>query len=160
TLVLAGVFALTTLAGCRNDTSSPDPGSSSGTSCSGIGIDPQPPKTSPATMPVLGVGLDTVRYTAEIAVRGNLAYTTTWNTRRAQGNKVTIWDVSGGCPQLVDSLIISGVTTTGDVAISDDGKTLVVATEVSNGSIVTYDLTDPRHPQLLTRFITPETSNG
>jgi hypothetical protein len=160
TLAFAGALALTTLAGCRNDASSPDPGSSGVTSCSGIGIDPQPPKTSPVTLPVLGVGLDTVRYTAEIAVRGNLAYTTTWNVRRVQGNKVNIWDVSGGCPVVVDSLIVNGVITTGDIAISDDGKTLVVATETSNGSIVTYDLTDPRHPQLLTRFITPETSNG
>jgi hypothetical protein len=149
-----------TLAGCSENTSSPAAAFTGPTSCSGISVDPQPAKTSPATLPVFGIGLDTTRYSAEITVRGNIAYTTTWNVRRFQGNKINIWDVSGGCPQLVDSLIVPGVTTTGDIAISDDGKTLVVATEYSGGSIVTYDLTDPRHPQFLTRFGNDQTMPG
>ena len=56
-------------------------------------------------MPVLGNGLDTTRYTAEIAVRGTIAYTTSWSVRRVQGNKVNIWDVSGdvsGARRLAD----------------------------------------------------------
>ena len=105
-----------TLAGCSDNTSSPGAAFTGPTSCSGISVDPQPAKTSPATLPVFGVGLDTTRYSAEIAVRGNIAYTTTWNVRRVQGNKINIWDVSGGCPQLSDSLIVTGVTTTGDIA--------------------------------------------
>lgn len=148
------------LSACSDEATSPGTKTVSPTSCSSVGVDPNPSKTTPATLPVLGIGLDSVRYSAEIAVRGSYAYTTTWGTRRAQGNKVNIWDVSAACPQLVDSLIIGGSTTTGDIAISDDGKTLVVATEISNGSIVTYDLADPRKPVLLTRFITPETSAG
>lgn len=158
--LIGALGILGALAACSEQTSAPGPGFTGPTSCGGISVDPQPAKTTPITLPVVGVGLDTVRYTSEIAVRGNYAYTSTWSVRRAQGNKVNIWDISGSCPQLIDSLIISGVTTTGDIAISDDGKTLVVATENSNGSIVTYDLTDPKRPQLLTRFITPETSGG
>ena len=157
-----GGFALAVLglAACGDATSEPghhDPGP---TACAGIGVDPSPGHTSPATMPVLGIGVDTMRYTSEIAVRGNLAYTSTWSVRRVQGNKVNIWDVSSACPQLVDSLIIDGVTTTGDIAVSDDGRLLVVATEYAGGSIVTYDLADPRHPVFLSRFTNDQTSPG
>ncbi len=69
-------------------------------------------------------------------MRGTIAYTTSWSVRRAAGNKVSIWDVSGNVPMLIDSLIINGASTTGDVAVSDDGRLLVVATERVRGSIV------------------------
>jgi hypothetical protein len=158
-IVLACTLGGLTLAGCSENTS-PRSGFNGPTSCSGIGVDPQPAKTSPATLPTLGIGLDTMRYTAEIAVRGSIAYTSTWSTRRVQGNKINIWDVSESCPALVDSVIVSGVITTGDIAISDDGKTLVVATEYTGGSIAIYDLTDPRHPAFLTRFFNDQTMPG
>jgi len=111
-------------------------------------------------MTILGIGCDTVRYQAEVAVRGNLAYTTSWGVRRAGGNKVSIWDVSADVPVLIDSLIVNGATTTGDVAISDDGSLLVVATERAGGSIVIYDLADPRKPRLLSRFNNANTDPG
>ena len=44
--------------------------------------------------------------------------------------------------------------------MSDDGKLLVVATERANGSIVIYDLTNPLKPSRLTRYETPNTTNG
>jgi hypothetical protein len=111
-------------------------------------------------MTVLGNGIDTIRYGAEIAVRGNTAYTTTWSVRRVQGNKVNIWDVSSNVPVLVDSVIVTGAITTGDVAVSDDGSLLVVATEPSPGSIAVYDLSNPRKPQLLSRFTNDQTAGG
>ena len=135
-------------------------------SCPGIDFGPTPaalslPVTAPSTMQLLGGGLDTVRYSAEIAVRGATAYTTTWNVRNGvQGNKVDIWDASGNAPMLADSTIVTGAITTGDVAVSDDGRLLVVATEYSGGSIAVYDLADPRHPQLLSRFSNDQTAPG
>ena len=101
-------------------------------SCTGINLGPRPSslslgQTSPASLSILGAGAEADRYTGEIAVRGTLAYTTTWQVRKAQGNKVDIWDVSGNTPQLVDSVIVSGAITTGDVAVSDDGKPVVSA---------------------------------
>ena len=111
-------------------------------------------------MTVLGNGIDTIRYGAEIAVRGTTAYTTTWSVRRVQGNKVNIWDVSGNVPVLVDSVIVTGAITTGDVAVSDDGSLLVVATEPSPGSIAVYDLSNPRKPQLISRFTNDQTAGG
>jgi len=116
--------------------------------------------STPATLQVLGNGLDTTRYQAEIAVRGTLAYTTTWGARHAVGNKVNIWDVSGSVPVLIDSLLVPGATTTGDVDVSDDGQLLVVATEYAPGTIAIYSLADPRHPSLLDQFSNDQTYGG
>jgi hypothetical protein len=115
---------------------------------------------TPPALQVFGVGNETGRYTAEVAARGTTAYTTTWGTRTAVGNKIDIWDVSGATPTLVDSVIVSGASTLGDVAVSDDGRLLVVATERSGGSIVIFDLTDPRHPRQISRFTSQDTDPG
>lgn len=119
-----------------------------------------PIPSSGHALAILGMGLDTTRYQAEIALLGSTAYTSTWSERHVQGNKINIWDVSANNPVLVDSLIVPGVITTGDVEVSDDGKLLVVATEYTTGSIAVYDLTDPRHPQLLSRFSSDQTTPG
>jgi hypothetical protein len=104
-------------------------------------------------LPVVGHGEVNERYTAEVAARGDWAYTSTWSNRGGvPGNAVKIWDVSGPTPVLADSLIIEGASTTGDVQISDDGSLLVVATERAGGSIVIYDLNDPGQPERLARF--------
>jgi hypothetical protein len=76
----------------------------------------------PDTMGVLGHGAVTERYTGEVAVRGDWAYTSTWGNRNGRpGNAIKIWNVAGNVPVLTDSLIITGAQTTGDVQISDDG---------------------------------------
>ena len=106
--------------------------------------------SSPVTMSVVGRGdFKPARISGEVAVRGNTAYTTSWNNTTTS-SAFYIWDVSGA-PVLVDSVTVDGARTLGDVAVSDDGSTLVVATE-SSGSLATYSLTNPRKPVLLTRF--------
>src|SRR5689334_14622183 len=118
------------------------------------------PFAGPA-LSVVGRGDMTARYMAEIWTRGNVAYTSTWGQRGTTfGNAVHIWNIAGAKPVLVDSLIVENATTLGDIQTSDDGKLLVVATERANGSIVIYDLTDPLKPVRLTRYQTPNTSNG
>lgn len=109
---------------------------------------------------VFGAGQVSERYTGEIWVQGNVAYTTTWGFRSAPGNAVKIWDVSGNIPTLVDSLIVPGASTLGDVQASDDGQLLVVATEFSPGSIMIYSLANPANPQLITRYTTALTDPG
>jgi hypothetical protein len=119
------------------------------------------PPTSSATLAVRGEGTVLDRFTGEIWVRGNAAYTTTWGNRGAPGNAVKIWDVSANVPQLVDSLIVPGAGTLGDVQASDDGQLLVVATEYSpNGSIMIYSLANPLKPVLITRYATALTAPG
>lgn len=109
---------------------------------------------------VFGEGLVSDRYTAEVWVQGNVAYTTTWGNRAAPGNAVKIWDVSGDVPRLVDSLIVPTAGTLGDIQASDDGQLLVVATEFSPGSIMIYSLANPVKPQLITRYTTALTDPG
>jgi len=134
------------------------------TALTGCGSE-SPTTTKPFTGPslsVIGHGQTTVRFTAELWTRGNVAYTTTWGQRSgtAVGNAVYLWNIGGNTPVMVDSLIVENATTLGDIQVSDDGKLLVVATERANGSIVIYDLTDPLKPSRLARYQTPNTSNG
>ena len=119
----------------------------------------QPPNAQ-GSLATIGEGIVNERYTGEVNVRGNVAYTTTWGPRDAFGNAVKIWDVSGNTPQLVDSLIVPFASTLGDVQVTDDGQLLVVATERSGGSIMIYSLSDPSKPQLITRYTTALTDPG
>jgi hypothetical protein len=121
---------------------------------------PLVPPTQSKAMTVLGMGTVAERFTGEIWVRGNVAYTTTWGNRGAIGNAVKIWDVSGNVPTLVDSVIVPTASTLGDIQTSDDGQLLIVATEFSGGSIMIYSLANPLKPQLITRYNTPLTDPG
>ena len=118
------------------------------------------PPTVSHDLTVFGEGLVSERYTAEVWVQGNVAYTTTWGNRGAPGNAVKIWDVSGDVPTLVDSLIVPNAGTLGDIQASDDGQLLVVATEFTPGSIMIYSLANPVKPQLITRYTTALTDPG
>ena len=129
--------------------------------CNADNVTPPPPPTESQALAVLGEGVVSDRYTGELWVRGNVAYTTTWGTRENQGNAINIWDVSGNVPTLVNTVIVPNAATLGDVQASDDGQLLIVATEYSpNGSIMIYSLADPTNPQLITRYATALTSAG
>jgi len=121
---------------------------------------PATPVPGSHELTVFGAGHVSDRYTGEIWVQGNVAYTTTWGFRSAPGNAVKIWDVLGEVPTLVDSLIVPNAGTLGDVQASDDGQLLVVATEFSPGSIMIYNLADPVKPQLITRYTSALTDPG
>lgn len=121
---------------------------------------------APDTLPALGLGAVPERYTAEVWVRGDIGYTTTWGHRgSAAGNALKIWNVAGSVPVLLDSVIVSEATTLGDVQVSDDGRLLVVATERNPGSIVIFDVGGirggtPEKPVQLARHQTASTFNG
>lgn len=120
-----------------------------------------PTDNNSTALAVVGSGAVAERFTAEIYVRGNYAYTTTWGFRgEAPGNAVKIWNVTGDSPLLVDSLIVPGAATLGDVQTSDDGQLLIVATEYSGGSIMIYGLADPAKPQFISRYATSLTDPG
>jgi hypothetical protein len=104
----------------------------------------------------------TGRFSGEVSVGGRYAYTSTWGLRDGvRGNAVFIWDLNSAEPAVVDSIIIADAGTTGDVQVVPDASLLVVAVEPGGvGSIVLYDLTNPVKPQLITRYLTPNTANG
>jgi hypothetical protein len=121
----------------------------------------QPANPYAINLPVLGLGAVAERFTAEVAVRGEWAYTSTWGNRNGvPGNVVKIWNVSGNVPVLVDSLIVPTASTVGDVQISDDGALLVVATEFAPGTIVIYDRSNPARPVLRSQFSNERTTGG
>lgn len=119
---------------------------------------------TPFDLTALGEGVVTDRFTAELWVNGNTAYTTTWGARAESslvtlGNAVKIWDISSLTPVLVDSLIVPEATTLGDIQATADGRYLIVATE-SVGSLVIYDLQNPRSPAFVTRFQNADIIDG
>jgi hypothetical protein len=120
----------------------------------------QPANPAAINLPVLGLGAVPERFTAEVAVRGDWAYTSTWGNRGVPGNAVKIWNVSGNVPVLADSIIVPTASTVGDVQISDDGALLVVATEFAPGTIAIYDRSNPTKPVLRSQFSNVRTSSG
>lgn len=115
--------------------------------------------TEPVNLTILGQGLEGSRFTAEVAVRGAFAYTTTWSQRFAPGNTIFLWDVAT-VPFLADSIFVPDAVTLGDVQISDDGNLLVVATEYSPGSIVIFDRSQTDTLVELSRFNSADTNPG
>ena len=114
-----------------------------------------------ARMTVLGRGdFRPQRTTGELAVRGAIAYTTTWNNSPTAASVFYVWDVAGNVPALVDSVRVENATTLGDVAISDDGALLVIATERTNGGLAIYSLADPKRPVPVSRYVTANTTAG
>jgi len=130
---------------------------------------------TPVAMGTLGLGAVTERWTSELTVRGDYAYTGTY-VNEIDGNVINIWNVAGDVPVLVDSLVVAGPPAAsaalrrhlggeeegdddsagpnriGDLQVSDDGRLLLAATEGGPGSIVLYDLADPAHPAFITRY--------
>src|SRR4051812_3653831 len=118
------------------------------------------PPGAEGSLALIGHGPVSERHTAEINVRGNYAYTSTWGFLQVYGNAVKVWNVAGNTPQLVDSLIVDFASTLGDVQVTDDGQLLVVATELTGGAVMIFSLADPAHPQPVTRYTTPLTHPG
>jgi len=133
--------------------------------CSNSDVTKPDPSTivssNPVTMSVLGRGdFKPTRITGEVFVRGSTAYTTTWGNPASAASVFYIWDVSADVPKVVDSVRVDNSQTLGDVAVSDDGELLVVATEYSPGSIAIYSLANPRKPILISRFASNQTAFG
>ena len=158
TLRVAALAAALLAAACGGDEGPTDPGG--GADCVG-GVPTLSISFANSNLTPTGGGALRCRYTAEVAVHGDHAYTSTWGMRENNaGNVIHIWDVRAAAPTRVGSVLVEGASTTGDVQVSDDGRLLVVATEYAPGSIAIYDLADPRRPALLSRFTSANTRPG
>jgi len=108
--------------------------------------------TARAPFAILGGGNNVPeRYTSDLWVHGDYAYTGTWGFRSASGNAVKIWHLSaGGTPTLVDSIVTAGIGTVSDIEVSSDGSLLVFSAENGSGAgLFLYSLADPANPAFI-----------
>ena len=118
--------------------------------------DPPPPPPPPPldiALRVAGGGNNVPdRFTSDLWVSGDHAYTGTWGgvTRDgSSGNVVKIWRLdAAGVPTLADSIVLSGTppTTVSDIEVSDDGSVLMFSREGAGAGLYTFSLVDPEHP--------------
>ena len=106
------------------------------------------------TLSVAGSGTVTDRFSSDLWVRGQTAYTGTWGSRNGTpGNALKTWNLgTGGAPTLADSLVIAGIGTVSDVKGTEDGKLLVATAENGAwGGLYVFSLADPVRPALVGR---------
>jgi hypothetical protein len=91
------------------------------------------------------------RFSSDLWVHGNYAYTGTWGNRGHLGNMMKVWSLDAtGAPTLVDSVVVGGIGTVSDLQVSDDGQVLVLSGERgANGGIFVYGLSHPAQPSPL-----------
>jgi hypothetical protein len=101
--------------------------------------------------PVAGGNNVTERFSADLWVKGSVAYTGTWGgapREGARGNAVKIWSLSGsGAPAIADSIVIEGIYSISDIEVSDNGRILVFSVEgPTDAGLYVYDLENPLEP--------------
>lgn len=106
--------------------------------------------------PVSGGGNVSERYTSDLWVFADRAYTGTWGGQPRNGvfgNAIKIWRLdASGAPTLADSVIFAGIGTVSDVKGTADGKLLVASAEGGPwGGLYIYSLADPFRPALVAR---------
>ena len=97
------------------------------------------------------------RFTSDLWTQNGYGYTGGWGSRGGQlGNAVKIWQLGAAAPSLVDSLVISGISTVSDVQVSADGKLLVFSAENGpSAGLHVYALAgagSPSHPVFLASY--------
>ena len=101
---------------------------------------------------VLGGGNNVAeRFSSDLWVHGNFAYTGTWGFRDEDGNALNVWSLgAAGAPTLVGTVTVPGIGTVSDVQVSEDGQLLVLSGERGqNGGIFLYSLSNPAAPSFL-----------
>jgi hypothetical protein len=88
------------------------------------------------------------RYSSDLWVHGNHAYTGTWGFRNELGDALKVWSLdASGAPSPAGSVTVPGIGTVSDVQVSADGEFLVLSGEGGNGGgIYTYNLSNPALP--------------
>ena len=104
----------------------------------------------------VGRGIEVDRFTSDIWVHGNYAYTGTWVVRGpVLGNALFVWDISTpATPVRTDSVKIDAITVN-DVKVRANGTIAVITHQNSSdglNGITLLDLADPAHPTLITRY--------
>jgi len=137
TAALGGAALLLALVGCGSDGGGPS----------------SPP---PGQFAVLGGGNNVPeRYSSDLWIHGDYAYTGTWGYRVDVGDALKIWHLNAsGAPALVDSIITTGILKVSDVEVSSDGTLLVFSAENGvSGGLYLYSLANPAHPAFIASYL-------
>lgn len=109
---------------------------------------------------VVGRGEVSARYTSDLWIVGDHAYSGTWGQRATPagaraGNRAYAWDISNPAnPILTDSVSVDA-RVVNDVKVRPDGRFAVITHELSNdglNGVSLLDLSDPARPQVIRRF--------
>lgn len=117
---------------------------------------PPPPPALPTVLRVRSGGNNVQdRFSSDLWVHGNYAYTGTWGFREAEGNVVNVWSLdAAGAPTLVNTITVNDINTVSDVEVSSDGQVLMFGAEVgSNAGLHLYSLANPAAPTFLDRAL-------
>jgi hypothetical protein len=120
----------------------------------------QPRQRPVGEFEVVGRGWVDDRFTSDLWVWGDVAYTGTWGTRTTDagslpGNTLHVWDISDPTdPARVHSLQVDAGRVN-DVKMREDGTLAALTHEASSdgaNGITLLDLSDPFHPEPIVRF--------
>jgi hypothetical protein len=112
--------------------------------------------SSPVVLSVVAGGNNVPdRYSSDLWVHGNYAYTGTWNFREEQGNVLNVWFLDpSGAPSPAGQVAVPNIGTVSDDQVSEDGQLLVLSGESGgdfgqDGGVYVYSLADPAHPNFV-----------
>jgi hypothetical protein len=99
------------------------------------------------------------RFSSDLWVHGDYAYTGTWGFRDEEGNVLNVWSLdAAGAPSLATQVTVQDIGTVSDVEVSADGQVLMFGAENgSNEGLYLYSLANPAAPVPLDRALV---SNG
>ncbi|HJR15976.1 MAG TPA: hypothetical protein VJ808_03905, partial [Gemmatimonadales bacterium] len=87
------------------------------------------------------------RWSSDLWVHGNYAYTGTWGFREAEGNVLNVWSLdAAGVPNLINSVAVDGISTVSDVEVSSDGQVVMFGSEIGDNGLHLYSLANPAAP--------------
>lgn len=115
------------------------------------------PRGLAGSFQTVGQGGITTRFTSDVWVHGDHAYTGTWSCRGtgACGDRLHVWDVATpASPTLTHSVLVDA-RVVNDVKVRADGQIGVITHELSNdglNGISLLDLADPAHPVVVARY--------
>ena len=103
-------------------------------------------------MPFAGGGNNVPdRFTSDLWLHGDHAYTGTWGSIARNGNYgdvLKVWSLGGnGAPSLVHEVVLPDISTVSDVEVSADGTLLLATTEgQAADGLYLFSLADPANP--------------
>jgi len=110
----------------------------------------------PVTLQAVGGYNVPTRYSTDLWVHGNYAYTGTMAGRvPALGVIINVWKIDGTSPVLVDSVSMPEAGIVSDLQVSDDGTLLVATSHGTSSGLVVFSLARPERPAIIGRTTAP-----